>query len=363
MVRGTLRLGRCYDSKAGESVPSPVDFALVWARGYDNVVVLLLLRRRQDRPTSGVVTASARRGSVPRWLTYWITPMIAGGVLSLTDQSLNKTQWIVLVSLCLLTGGGLGAAFVSWTYAAARGRSIAALAPARRTSRALFGFIEPAYRKRLQLGLAIPVAAVSMGWISVQPLSGGSTAGRLLIVATSLITTIVIANDVYWLITAPLIAYFMLKPVPLDLRWNDPARTPGIRTLSEGYMFAASMLALAAVGVTLPGLLGAPILGDSLKYIYMVLIGLSVWVGVGTQVVTYGVIRRNRLHQLDILARAWKPHLKHEPNFAREPFDTVNDYTAAYAVVAQSPALPFGAGVVLQYAIAVGASFLGFIKR
>jgi sterol 24-C-methyltransferase len=59
--------------------------------------------------------------------------------------------------------------------------------------------------------------------------------------------------------------------------------TPGIRTLSEGYAYPALFLALGALAVTLPGLLGnTPLLGDLQPYLYGWLLILSLWVAVTT---------------------------------------------------------------------------------
>jgi len=48
-----------------------------------------------------------------------------------------------------------------------------------------------------------------------------------------------LGNVSFWLLVPPLVALRMRSCEGLALRWNDPARTPGIRTLCEGFPAAA----------------------------------------------------------------------------------------------------------------------------
>lgn len=198
--------------------------------------------------------------------------------------------------------------------------------------------------------------------------SGTVTAHALAITANIAWTGFFFGNVSYWLIVPPFLVIKIRSSTDLTLRWNDPARTPGLRTLSEGYAFPAVFLALAAFAVTLPGLLrNQPLLGDYQPLLYGVILGLSLWVGVLPQLVIFRIVRRFRLRILDTLAGSESYRLSEQR--AADIFARARDTEhapitlSAYNSIAGAPSLPFATSLIVQYFAAVIGSFIGFLLQ
>jgi hypothetical protein len=176
-----------------------------------------------------------------------------------------------------------------------------------------------------------------------------------------------LANVSYWLVVPPLLVIRLRSSRELRLRWNDPAHTSGIRTLSEGYAFPAVFLALAAFAVTLPGALDHPLFGSFLPYLYIWLLVLSLWVGIATQLSLYAIVRRYRIRVLDSLASAGGLLLAENQAATLPTLIEGNDQLAStlsvYASVAASEGLPYGTALVVQYVAAVVGSVVGFLLQ
>jgi hypothetical protein len=217
------------------------------------------------------------------------------------------------------------------------------------------------WQTTLPLGsAAVPIALLAT--------AGDFTARNIAMTANYAWTMFFLGNVSYWLIVPPLMVIRMRKCSDLALRWNDPARTPGIRTLSEGYAYPALFLALGALAVTLPGLLGnAPLLGTYQPYLYGILLALSLWVGALTQLVIFVIIRRYRLRLLDTLAGAESYRLSE--GHVAEIFERVRITEAApitlaaYNSIAGAPGLPYGTSLIVQYAAALVGSLVGFLLQ
>jgi hypothetical protein len=153
----------------------------------------------------------------------------------------------------------------------------------------------------------------------------------------------------------------------LRLRWNDPARTSGIRTLSEGYAFPAVFLALAAFAVTVPGVLDHPLFGPFLPYLYIWLLILSLWVGVATQLSLYAIVRRYRIRVLDTLAATRSLLLAEDQSASLSALvqndDQLSSMLSIYSSVAAAPGLPYGTALVVQYVAAIIGSVVGFLLQ
>jgi hypothetical protein len=177
----------------------------------------------------------------------------------------------------------------------------------------------------------------------------------------------ILGNVSYWLVMPPIMVFRLRACTDILLRWHDPARTPGIRTFSEGYAYPAFFLALGAFGATFPGLIDHPILGAYLPYIYGLLIALSLWIGILAQVNIYLVIRRFRLRVLDGLAPSETFAVSsREPAkilAAIEQIPHLDLSLSAYSSIASSPSLPFGTSTVVQYVAAVVGSLAGFLLQ
>lgn len=173
-------------------------------------------------------------------------------------------------------------------------------------------------------------------------------------------------NVSYWLMVPPVLVIRVRGSRELRLRWNDPARTAGIRTLSEGYAFPAVFLALAAFAVTLPGALDHPLFGPVLPYLYVWLLVLSLWVGIATQLSLYAIVRRYRIRVLDTLAATPGLMLTEDQSTSLPTLvqnDQLSSMLSVYSSVAASPGLPYGTALVVQYVAAVVGSVIGFLLQ
>jgi hypothetical protein len=189
----------------------------------------------------------------------------------------------------------------------------------------------------------------------------------VLVLANISWTLMLVANDCYWLIVPPVIAIRMMRCPELKLRWNDPARTPGIRILSEGYVFPAFFLALAALAVTAPRLAHYPLFGGYLPYLYVSLLLLSLWVGLVPQVCIYSVIRRFKLTLLDELMPAAEvvvvgSRAQEAVNYLQDAAG-LKEKLAVYDTIAAAPGLPFGTATIVQYMTAIIGSLIGFLLQ
>jgi len=267
-------------------------------------------------------------------------------------------QWTWIGFFCLMTGGATGAAFLAWGFCDHRAKVVDALVPTPTAKLRTFRPIQAALSYKWQLiACAIGIGIGSSAILQSGVMHEGHVAARVLVLATGASTSFVVSNDIYWLLAAPSIAYLLPFSPDLRIRWNDPARTPGIQLLAEGYILSTMLVMLAAVGVTLPGLFGEPILGRWLSFVYVSLLAISLWIGVGTQFALYVVIRRVKLESLAQISK-YHTSIPH-----RNELVDIDGFTSTYLSVSLSPGLPYGTGVVLQYFVAVATSLFAFFSK
>ena len=295
----------------------------------------------------------------PGLLTVALSRAAVGGTWNLSGEDL-----LLFALLGTVNGGMLGAASLAWTFPLRRLGTIDDLI---RSSTHRDRIVSPVLRGYGVWQAVPPIAAAAIP-IAIL-LARGDLGTRHVAIAVNLAWSMSFLGNVsYWLIVPPIMVIIMRKCTDLSLRWNDPARTPGIRTLSEGYAYSAIFLALAAFAVTLPGLLGkAPLPGKYLPYLYGLLLGLSLWVGAFTQFMLFTITRRFRLRMMDTLAGGDAYQLSEAR--AAEIFEKVRvsenspSTRAAYDMLAEAPSLPYGTGLIVQYATAILGSVVGFLLQ
>ena len=158
-----------------------------------------------------------------------------------------------------------------------------------------------------------------------------------------------VSNAIYWLLVTPSIAYRM-KFLDLKLRWNDPARTPGIRSLAEGYLTTSFFLALAAVAAWLPPLIHHPLVSSTVvKYFLVFIFVLNLWVSVGPQMSIFIIVRRKKLLELDLLDQLYPDPDGLEGR--RSNLEKYEVYTSSYASITDAPHLPYGTSVIVQFVV------------
>ncbi|MBL7628690.1 hypothetical protein I7412_16335 [Frankia sp. CN6] len=295
----------------------------------------------------------------PGLIAVAVSVTAIGGAWDLSGEDL-----LLFALLGTVNGGMLGAASLAWTFPLRRLGTIDDLI---RESAHRDRIVSPVLRGYGFWQASLPIAAAVIPFI-VLLMRGDFDARNIAITANLAWSMLFLGNVSYWLIVPPIMAILMRKCTDLSLRWNDPARTPGIRTLSEGYAYSAIFLALGAFAVTLPGLFGgSPLLGSYLPYLYGLLLGLSLWVGAFTQFMLFTITRRFRLRMMDTLAGN-DAYLLSEVR-ATEIFEKVRasenapSTRAAYDMFAGAPSLPYGTGLIVQYAAAIFGSVVGFLLQ
>lgn len=335
-------------------------FSDAWRRGFHRIFAIILVRGRIDPQTR---LGRRHPATIARWLGLAYGPTTAALLFPLGAEPGRRAALLALLGT--INAGMLGAAVLAWRNGLARAGAIDSLlrqSPDRDTIPAI---LNRATDPRWQATL--PTLFALLPW--VVPLAAGSpslsSAASVALAANLTWTLFLLGNVTYWLIVPPWLVVRMWSWPTLALRWNDPARTPGLRALSEGYAYPALFLALAAGAVTVPGLLGVPLFGPYLPYIYGLLVLLSAWVGVATQAFIYAIVRRFRLRVLDQLADNERFSLTERRSAeiaTRAELDLSNTLTV-YGSIASATGLPYGTALVVQYVAAVAGSVTGLLLQ
>ncbi|KPM52518.1 hypothetical protein ACG83_29790 [Frankia sp. R43] len=349
---------------SGDAGDSWSGFSDAWLLGFRRIYAIFLVRGNRDPGRTAIRSPWAILRLMvlsygPGLLTVAVASTAVGGTWGLSSDDL-----LLLALLGTVNGGMLGAASLAWSFPLQRLSTVDDLI---RSSAHRDRIVSPVLRGYGIWQATLPVAAAAIPVIIL--LTQDSHTARNIAITVNLVWSMSFLGNVsYWLIVPPIMAIFMRKCADLSLRWNDPARTPGVRTLSEGYAYSAIFLALAAFTVTLPGLFDkAPTLGRYLPYLYGLLLGLSLWVGAFTQFMLFTIIRRFRLSMMDALTGSDTYQLSEAR--AMEILERVRvsenspSTRAAYEMFAEAPSLPYGTGLIVQYATAILGSVVGFLLQ
>ncbi len=335
-------------------------FSDAFQQGRRDILVLRLVRVSDP-------TRSVRRDQPRTWWRWfawsWWPLLLAAGSEVLGagwGGRLSPDQWVLLGVLILINTGAIAAAGLAWNFATDRADSVDVLLS---TSSKRDQAVEPLVRAmqlRRQLILPLLLAVIPLLWqAALVVVHGPRPASDWALAQAGAWTLILVGNDVYWLLVPPLVVWHLRASTDLNLRWHDPARTPGIRTLAEGYGLSAFLFAWAAVAVTVPGLAGWPVFGRSTALLYVGLVAVSLWIGLFTQVLLYGIVRRARLAIADELSlrrpRATDAMAANISYWA--------DAATLYVSVANASNLPYGSAVVVQYFAAIAGSVVGYLLQ
>jgi len=338
-------------------------FSDTWLLGFRRIYAIFIVRGNRDPHRTAVRSPWAMLRLValsfgPGIVTTVVSKMPAGHSWRISGDDV-----LLFALLGTVSGGMLGAASLAWSFPLARLGTIDDLI---RGSAHRDRIVSPVLRGYGIWQSFPPVVAAAIPVVVL--LARDDLNARNVVLTVNLSWAMSFLGNVsYWLIVPPIMVIVMRKCTDLKLRWNDPARTPGIRTLSEGYAYSAIFLALGAFAVTLPGLFGDALLGGYLPYLYGWLLGLSLWVGALTQFMLFTITRRFRLLMMDTLVGG-DTYLLSEGS-ATEIFEKVRisesspSTRAAYDTLAEAPTLPYGTGLIVQYATAVFGSVVGFLLQ
>lgn len=342
-------------------------FSDAWHRGFQEIFAI-----RLSRGADVGVQARTRVTTYVRWLGLAYMPVLIN-ILLITlraPASDRRTSTLTLLALLGTVNAGMfAAAVLAWGYAVGRAGTIDDLIRPCRDRDRIAAVIDKAVDFRRQIALPTLFAAL--------PFIIALTAGREGLRTTPFPALVVInvawsmfwlGNVSYWLLVAPLLLVRLRHSDQLALRWNDPARTPGVRTFAEGFTYPALFIALGAFAVTVPRLFDLELFGVFLPVIYGWLILLSLWVGVATQVNLYLIIRRYKLRVLDELCAARSFTVAEDetriiPRRLRRTPSTLPTVLACYDTVAAAPILPYGTGLVVNYVAAVLGGIISILAK
>lgn len=338
-------------------------------RGWREVLVLRLLRI----PSGTAVHRRNPRTWGP-WGLWSFGPPLALVLPSLVAPDswvpyYSQSQLWAIALFCLINAGTFAAASLAWGYCedsvrsarieellAKPGLSVHAAAPVIWALPAKRQAVLPAL-----LALLPPAAMLAdVARHGPQPIS------QWIVAWCAAWTLALVGNDIWWLAVTPLVVWRMAgRRLDLTLRWHDPARTPGIRLLAEGYVFAALFLALAGVAVVLLGLIDNFLTRPVLVALFIPLLAVTIWVGAVTQLLLYYIVRQARLKALDRLAGPWTVQrpLQAPRVVGLQDHAELADSLTAYFAVGSASNLPYGSAIVLQYLVAVFGSVVGFLLQ
>lgn len=243
--------------------PSWRGFTKAWELGFREVYTVWLPRGRH--PVSEV--------AIRHWQTWvrWLGPSYDPAVVSIlllaasgTDSFHADHAWLLLL-IGTINGGMFAAAVLSWKFALLKADTLDELLEPCSNRDSLVAVISEAVRHRWQVPPLILAAAIPWIGFAASDSKWLATFTGVVVLLNCTWALMLLVNVSYWLAVPPVLIIRLRSSRQLRLRWNDPAHTSGIRTLSEGYAFPAVFLALAAFAVTLPGALDHPYLGPSCR--------------------------------------------------------------------------------------------------
>lgn len=340
-------------------------FTLEWRRGYRHIPAVYIVRQLQAH-------------SKPRkfWPLYLVLisewPLVLNGLLFLVYP-----QWAAVKGRAMLWIAGFGltvalmllSAMVAWTFPGERGQlfdDIIADSPQRlQVSQWLARYMS--YRRQL----LIPVAGAISGPIylylvrhQVEQTVAIAVPSYLLVSWTSFVG----GNVAYWLWIAPGVPKRLYRCQNIRLRWQDPAATPGIRLMADGYGIAAMFLLAGTISISALGFwLPKALTSRAEVYLLFVFFGVAVCTSIRVTVVPMAWVwlmaTEHKRTAMALIDRKL-PDLGIAPDSKSA---AIEKWLSIYQAVSNASAFPFSTGVMVQYGAAMAGSvlafFIGLISR
>ena len=332
-------------------------FTIEWRRGYRRIPAVYIVRQLQAR-------------SRPRqcWPIYLV--LISEWPLALNlALYLVHPQWAAVRGRAMLWIAGFGltvalmllSAMVAWTFPGERGQlfdQIIASSPQQLdVTKWLARFMS--YRRQL----LIPIAGAVSGPIFLYFIRHEIERTIALAFPSYLLvswTSFVGGNVAYWLWVAPGLAKQLHRCQNINLRWQDPAATPGIRLMADGYGIAAMFLlagtiAISGLGFWLPKVLNAP--GE--VYLLFAFFGIAVCTSIRVTVVpmtwVWIMVTKRKRAAMSIIDQKLPDLGAPDAKSA-----AIEKWITIYQAVSNAPALPFSTGAMVQYGAAMAGSIFAF---
>lgn len=167
--------------------------------------------------------------------------------------------------------------------------------------------------------------------------------------------------DLYWLWVATGVPKRLYTCGDLELRWQDPASTPGLRLLSDAYGISALFLlagvaAISVLGFVLPSDLASP----GALYLLLTFFAVAMCTSIRVAIIPFFWIwrivvasKRSSMKLVD----AKLPSLQQAINSGGPIID---NWTAIYQAISVAPTLPFSTATMVQYGAAMVGSIFAF---
>ena len=341
---------------------SPTIIAREWKKGYYLIPSVRLVRKLQ--------ASSKPRNCWPIYLlvtSEW--PLALNLFLDLVHP-----EWAAVKGRAMVWFAGFGAcvalmflsAWVAWTFAGERAHLVDNMIVHRseRVNIACWLARFMVYRRQLILPLIGVISAPIYLY-----LVRGSLEKTVAVAFPSYVmvswTSFVGGNVLYWLWVAPGVAKRVYQCTELNLRWQDPASTPGMRLLADGYGLSAlfvlsGVFSISVLGFFLPKATVSKAELYLLFTFFTVAVFTSIRIGVTTFIWIWATITREKRSVLaSINGRI--PTLKHLLDAERgNPDAEVGRWAELYQTVAAAPGLPFSTSAMVQYGAALAGAVVAF---
>lgn len=170
-------------------------------------------------------------------------------------------------------------------------------------------------------------------------------------------------NVLYWLWVAAGVAKQIQRCPQLSLRWHDPANTPGLRLLGEGYFLSAlfllaGVITISVLGFWLPRVVEIP----ALLWLLYSFFALSVLTSLRIMAIPFywiwRIVTHAKARTLNYIANQLElPELYLSTKLPTSTGQLISVYQA----VSVSQNLPFSTVVVIQYGAALAGSVVAFV--
>lgn len=347
------------ETDISDPVVATESFPEVIRSGFERVFVLAigLSYIRMDSGLQRSPLRTVKRFAAIILLAWWpaaINEILRGPFPSVFLESNEARVWLVLTSA--VNTGMLYAAWRAWNYLAQGAPDIADLFAEQEDSRTQALWLSR-WMSPLRQGAGV-IGGIIVGtgflWLVAPSLEGELEVAPFSYIAASWLTFLG-ANDVYWLMVMSFLPLH-LKTAKLRLTWHEPAYTPGLLRLVNGYFFSGIALllgVLAAEGLAfmIPTVEKNLVLAFA-RIAFPVVAGIiGIAIGIHPFLAIRRIVQQHRFQVMKTLASEL-----HE-----EPRSKVDIRRAdLFTRIRKSPLLPLRTAFLVEYSAAIVGSLVAY---